>query len=220
MAIVFTATMPMGVATATTHTLRQTIYGDNRCDYTDIAVAVGKKNAQECEPFAPTIDIEGATIDDGGRLTIRGVYDAVHADGPLIVELNGKAYTSGPGGAIQTDGNVWTLVIYISTAAPSLQSGKEYAGTVAATTKAAHSGAVREWRTLFTLRVPIVPAVTDPADPIVDRSPSPSLPQQIAAALANTGQSLPLIITGAIGTIAIAVWLLLQRRKREGRGGG
>lgn len=206
------------VATATNHTLRQTIYGDDRCSYADIAIATGKKNASECEPFAPTVDVESVTIDDKGRLTIRGVYDAAHINGLLTVELNGQVYTSGQGGAIQTNGNVWTLVIDINTAVPPLQPGKEYAGTVAATTKAAHSGAVREWRTPFAVTVPALPPTTTATGPATTQ-PS-SLPQQIAAVLANTGQNLIPIITGAVGMVAAAVWLLLRRRKREGRKGG
>lgn len=206
---------PMTSAMATTQILRQTIHADNRCSHMTIATAEHVTNAADCEVFSP--NVASVVIDDSGVLMARGVYDAVHDNGSLIIHFNGRDYGVGSS-ELTTKGNLWELSLDTKQLSPRLQGGKEYTGEVSMTTMSPHGVAAQHVVT-FTVTAPITTTPEVSPQPGVT-TPSQSLPQRIITALADTGQSIGLIIAAAAMMILAAGWLVIWRRKRRRKEGG
>lgn len=206
---------PMTSAMATTQILRQTIHADSRCSHTTIAAAEHAANAADCEVFSPSV--ASVVIDDNGVLMARGVYDAVHDNGSLIIRFNGHDYGV-RSSELTTKGNLWELSLDTKQLSPRLQGGKEYTGEVSMTTVSPH-GAAAQHTIAFTVTAPITTTPEASPQPGV-ATPSQSLPQRIITALADTGQSIGLIIAAAAMMIIAAGWLVIWRRKRRRKEGG
>lgn len=192
------------------------------CSHTVYDRAVGQVNDVECDVFAPKY--ERSTIKDNGYPIIYGVYDAIHAvvdpvtsAHRLEVEFAGRKFVLGVDPELTVNGNAWILDLsnwpsnHPGDTTLALERGKTYPGKVTATVQPHSSPHQVTHTTNFTITIP--EKATSP-DASANNGVT-GVVNMIGRSLANTGASIWLFVSIALGLIAVAFGLLIYKKRRK-----